>query len=45
MDARGGPVVGVGGKAGQSPSPGAGVVQAVNGQECVVGTEDLCEVR
>lgn len=43
MDARGGPVVG--GKAGQSPSRGAGVVRTVNGQGCVVGTEDLCEVR
>lgn len=37
MDACGGPVVG--GKAGQSSSPGAGVVQTVNGQGCVVGTE------
>lgn len=43
MDASGGPVVG--GKAGQSPSRGAGVVQTVNGQGCVVGTEDLFEVR
>lgn len=43
MDARGGPVAGIGAKAGQSPSRGAGVVRTVNGQGCVVGTENLCE--
>lgn len=45
VDARGGPVAGIGAKAGQSLSRGAGVVRTVNGQGCVVGREDLCEVR